>query len=304
MAYIQTVRGRIDPEALGVTLSHEHVLVDFGEGGGTRRWDRAEVIAAVTPWLLAARERGVRTVVECTPNYLGRDVRLLVALSEGTGMHLLTNTGLYKEPHLPPGLLALAPEALAARWIAEWEDGIDGTSVRPGFIKIAVNKGPLVPVQRLIVRAAALTQQATGLTVACHTSDAVSAHEALDIVESARMDPGRFIVVHAQNMPSEGEQDALAARGCWLSYDNIGGAPALDAYARLILHALDKGLLGRILISHDAGWYHVGEPGGGVLRPITVILDEFLPLLRRLGMDGALEQTLLVDNPRRAFEIA
>ncbi len=306
MATIQTVRGPIAPESLGMTLSHEHVMVDFAGAAvtGPHRWDRAEVVAKMMPWLLQARERGVRSLVECTPNYLGRDVRVLAALSEATGMHLLTNTGLYREPHVPEDVMSLAPEELADRWIREWEDGIDGTAVRPGFIKIAINKGALVPVQRLIVRAAALTHLSTGLTVACHTNDSPSAHEALDIVERAGMDPGRFIVVHAHNMPGAAEQDALAERGCWLSYDNIGGGQPISAYVDLVALAVERGRAERVLISHDAGWYHVGEPGGGVVRPITAISDEFLPALRRRGLGGPVEETLLVHNPRRAFAIS
>ena len=37
----------------------------------------------------------------------------------------------------------------------EFEEGIDGTGIRPGFIKIAVNPGPLIPIQQKMVRAAA-----------------------------------------------------------------------------------------------------------------------------------------------------
>jgi len=305
MPTVQTVRGEVDARDLGVTLSHEHVMVDFvgADRTGPHRWDVDEVVEVMTPRLREAQERGVRTLVECTPAYLGRDVRTLRRLSEATGLHIVTNTGLYREPHVPADAFDLSPEELACRWIAEWTDGIDGTDVRPGLVKIAVNPGNLLPIQRTIVGAAALTHLATGLAVACHTNDAVSAHEALDIVDRAGMDPARYIVVHAQNMPDPVEQDRLAARGCWLSYDNIGGGKGLEVYLDLVARALERGREDRVLISHDAGWYRVGEPRGGAQRPYTAIWDEFLPALAARGVDGRLAHRLLVTNPARALAI-
>lgn len=58
-----------------------------------------------------------------------------------------------------------------------------------------------------------------------------------------------------------------------------------------------------MLISHDAGWYHVGEPDGGAIRPFTAIFSELLPALRARGVDAGLEETLLVQNPARALTI-
>ena len=64
-----------------------------------------------------------------------------------------------------------------------------------------------------------------------------------------------------------------------------------------------RGLLGRVLLSHDAGWYHVGEPGGGEFRPYDTLLAEFVPALRAAGLTEAEVHRLTVDNPRDAFTI-
>jgi phosphotriesterase-related protein len=55
-------------------------------------------------------------------------------------------------------------------------------------------------------------------------------------------------------------------------------------------------LLGKVLISQDAGWYHVGEPGGGDYRGYTYIYTDFLPRL-----EPAWRRQLMVENPARAF---
>ena len=62
----------------------------------------------------------------------------------------------------------------------------------------------------------------------------------------------------------------------------------------------DAGLLDRVLLSHDAGWYRVGEPDGGEYRPHTAIFAHLLPQLRsRLG-DAAVTE-LFTRNPARAL---
>lgn len=306
MATIQTVLGPIAPEALGKTLIHEHIMVDFigATQTGPHRWDRDEVVCVMRPCLEALRAQGFTGFVDCTPAYLGRDVRVLARLAELTGLHILTNTGLYKEPHIPADAFGLPPEALAERWIAEWEQGIEGTSVRPGFIKIAVHPAALAPVQQTIVRAAAITHRATGLAVACHTAHDVAARQCLDLIEAEEMDPAHFIVVHADQIAEMDRHVELAQRGAWIEYDSIGNGPlSLDAHARMVMELVERGYEDQLLISQDTGWYEVGSPGGGTIRPYTILGEQFLPLLAELGATETLIEELLVANPRRALAI-
>jgi phosphotriesterase-related protein len=301
---IMTVRGPVEPERLGVTLPHEHVMVDFigAEKTGPHRWNADAVSRVVLPHLLNARNAGVAGFVECTPMYLGRDVRLLKRLSDASGLHIITNTGLYKEPYLPPYALREDADALAARWIAEWTDGIEGTGMRPGFIKIAVNPGKLVEVQRKIVRAAARCSRATGLTIACHTGHGGAALECLEILQEERVRPERFVFVHADAEAEARFHVEVAKAGAWVEYDAIGWRPLAD-HVRLITAFLAQGYGERLLLSHDAGWFHVGEPNGGDFKPYTPIVKELLPMLEREAVGRMMLRTLTVDNPRRALEV-
>jgi phosphotriesterase-related protein len=45
----------------------------------------------------------------------------------------------------------------------------------------------------------------------------------------------------------------------------------------------------------------VGEPGGGLFRGYTLLLEAFVPALRKAGLTEAQVKVLLVDNPARAF---
>ena len=94
---IHTVRGPIDVGQMGVTLVHEHVLVDFvgAEKVSRSRYDADEAFRTILPHLQELQARGCRTLLECTPAYLGRDPLLLRRLSEASGLHIVTNTGYY-----------------------------------------------------------------------------------------------------------------------------------------------------------------------------------------------------------------
>src|SRR5260370_24750229 len=78
-------------------LVHEHILVDFVGADRIRpgRYNRDEVFRIARPKLEAVRRLGCRRLLECTPNFLGRDPELLARLSGATGIQIWPNTGLY-----------------------------------------------------------------------------------------------------------------------------------------------------------------------------------------------------------------
>jgi len=303
---VMTVRGPVSPDELGVTLIHEHVLVDFvgADRVSPERYERDDAFRRALPFLRDVRRRGVRTFVECTPAYLGRDPRLLLRLALASDLHVVTNTGYYgaaNDKFVPAHAYDEDARQLADRWIAEYADGIDGTDVRPGFMKIGVDKGPLSAIDRKLVEAAALTHQATGLVVAAHTGDGEAAHAELDVLEARGVEADAFIWVHAQSEP---DADAIvrgARRGAWISLDGVTRSSAAKHLA-LVTTLAEADLLDRVLLSHDAGWYRVGEPGGGAYRPHTALFDHLLPTLRaRLGDEAATR--VLEHNPARALAL-
>ena len=300
---VETVRGPVSASDLGITLVHEHVLVDFvgADKVDRRRYDAEEAFRIALPHLVALKERGAGTLVECTPAWLGRDPALLRRLSEASGFHVVTNTGYYganQHTHLPAHAFEESAARLAERWSAEWRDGIEGTGIRPGFIKTGVDARPLSPVDRKLITAAALCHRSTGLRIHCHTGDGRAAMDILSVLDEQRVSPSALVWVHAQN-EKDGALHARAARaGAWIELDGIA-EESRDAHVSAVMALARAGLLARVLISQDAGWYHVGEPGGGRFRPYTFLFDGFLPALRRAGLTERDGRTLLVGNPAR-----
>jgi predicted metal-dependent phosphotriesterase family hydrolase len=303
---IQTAQGPVSADALGLTLIHEHVMVDFigAEDVSADRYDADEVFRVALPYLQQLRELGGRTLVECTPTYIGRDPALLRRLAEAGGVHLITNTGYYGAAHdkyLPPHAFTETAEQLADRWLRECESGLDGTGIRPGFIKIGVDTGRLSEVDAKLVRAAALVHQRTGLTIASHTGPGVPALAQIDLLEELGVSPRAWIWVHAQAEPDSAIHLQAARRGAWVEFDGI--APnTVERHVALVSAMREAGLLDRVLISHDAGWYNVGEPNGGTFRAYETLFTRFLPALGEAGFSEGEIRQLTVENPRRALE--
>ena len=314
--YVMTVSGPETPGKLGITLEHEHILVDFigADSTGYFRWNRDSVIEKVLPLVLEAKKKGVKTFIDCTPAFLGRDPWLLKQLAGKSGMIFITNTGYYgsgKNKYIPGSFYNETSGTIAAKWISEFEYGIEKSGVKPGFIKIAVeNDSVILPDHKKIVIAAGLTHLKTGMVIASHTGPEHLAFEQLAILGELGINPSAFIWVHAQKGSMEGVIDA-ARRGVWISFDNIRHRPSLESgstnsiewHADRILEMKNNGLLDKVLLSHDSGWYEPGKTGGGNINGYTDILDYLVPELKRKGFTTDEINRLLIKNPAEAFRI-
>lgn len=304
---ILTISGEISPEEMGLTLIHEHILVDFigADSTGYHRWDKDSVVQRVLPFLEEIKARGVNTLVECTPSYLGKDPILLKKLHEATGINFLTNTGYYgavEGKYLPSHAYSESAEELSKRWIAEFENGIEDTGIKPGFIKISVNSGPLLSqMDEKLVRAAAKTQKETGLLIVSHTGTWETAEAQIQVLKNEKVDLNHFVWVHAQNEKNFQKYMEAKNEGVWISLDGI--AWDVPGHMERVVFCKENGLLDHVLLSHDAGWYSPGEANGGDFKGYTALFDALIPLLKEKGFTQTELDLMLIQNPAKAFSI-
>lgn len=311
-AYIQTVTGPVEAESLGLFLPHEHLFTDLRGPltPGYAEDDPEAVAAALRPYLQAIEAQGVTAFVECSTVGVGRNIAVLRRLAAATPIRIVAPTGVYKEGFMLPDVLDLSAEALAERWVRDLTDGIDGTDSRAGFIKIAlVDDGPTEREVRNL-RAAALASRQTGAVVGCHTIGGAAARRELAILEAAGHDLSRFIWIHAHTERDAAVHVEAARRGVWLEFDAIGAPDwhPQDVLLEQVLAVLDAGYADHVLLSHDAGWYQPGAPGGQPqpqgIRGYTPLVDEFIPALLARGVTEATIRQLTVTNPARALALS
>lgn len=304
---IVTVTGEIPASAIGKTLHHEHLLVDFigADSISYERWNKDSVVEKVLPYLLEIKNLGYKTLVECTPAYLGRDPQLMKTLSEKSGIQIITNTGYYSAvggKFIPKHGFTETAVQLAERWIDEAKNGIEETGIYPGFIKISVEGKPLEEINSKVVEAACITHKATGLVIMSHTGLAVPAFQQLEILEKYGVSPTAFIWTHAQNEADFGKHIEAARKGVWIAFDNFNPGQ-VEKYVGFAQLMKKEGLLNKLLFSHDAGWYKPGEPNGGDFRGFTDIENLLIPSLEKSGLSQPDIYQIFNANPAEAFKV-
>ncbi len=303
---IQDLEGAHELVPDRIWLTHEHVLVDFIGADSIQpgTWNHDLIINEILPYFEELKAFNVNYFVDATPNYLGRDVLLLEKIAKKTGVRIITNTGLYganKNKFIPHYAQDMTAEDLAEMWINEYKFGINNTSIKPGFIKIAVdNSDTLSLMHQKLVKAAAITHLETGLTIASHTGKAKGLWPQLTILKENGVPPESFIWVHAQAEDNTDNYLKAAELGCWISLDGL--AWELEKHIDKILFAKRNGILDRVLISHDSGWYDP-QKENQTIKPFTNIFKKLFPALRSHGFTEDEINILMSVNPSKAFSI-
>lgn len=336
---VQTVLGPVPASQLGVTLTHEHLMVDLrchwrpsddpeaaflpvaAERLGRIRANPMAVrdnLLIDEPWVMADelsayKEAGGATVVDATPPGLGRDPRTLERLSAQTGVNVVAGCGYYTEAAHPPGLDARPVEDLAAEMVRDLTEGMDGGGPRAGVIgEIGVTAYPMRPSERKVLRAAALAQQEAGCAVVVHSAaGAESPFEVLEVLAEAGADLSRVIQSHLdERFRTDLDEFRRAAdMGANFGLDTFGRElyyqfrdrqhPSDEVRVEAVVMLLEAGLIDHILPSQDICFKHELTRYGG--HGYDHFLRRIAPRLRRRGVsEGELDRMLRL-NPARVL---
>ena len=311
MPQVNTVLGPVDASELGFMLTHEHITCSSAGVMETypEMLDKKALIEVAVEDLSKARAAGVESFVDITTMDLGRDVRLQAEVSRRTGVKIICATGTWLDS--PRSFWDKTPDTIASLWAREIEEGIEGTGIKAGVIKVATNE-TISDVEELMLRAAAKTQQRTGAPVSTHTPplSRVGA-EQLRILKEEGADPRRVYIGHVNSTLEKDYLTGMMDQGASLGMDHFfpggpPGTPDWEERARVIKELMAEGYGDRLMLSHDWNvgatsapcWYLSREdnPDGW-----TLISRKVLPRLKELGATEGDIQQLMVDNPRRFF---
>lgn len=314
MATINSVLGPMDTSDMGFTLSHEHVIVT---SAGIQQLypefiDRAGTIERAIRDLKTSYNEGLRTIIDVTTIDLGRDIRLLENVSRETGVNIICATGVWRD--IPRVFWAASPDDIAPLFIREIEQGIEGTGIKAGIIKVANDMGGVTEEGEIILRAAARAQKATGVPISTHTwAPERVGDQQVRIFEDEGVDLNRVYVGHSNDSTDIGYLTGLLEKGVWIGLDRYPGSrpelPNWEARTETAYKLMEAGFTDRIMLGHD--WSvslmianremraarDAGNPDGYLF-----ITRNVLPKLQELGASPQDIHKIMVDNPRRFFE--
>lgn len=296
---MQSVTGPIAADQLGVTLVHEHVLIDMYEVSLNSVGVLLHEPTAIDELGLLRKAGGV-TLVDQTTHGLHPDFEALRRVSLATGVQIIAGTGVYWRRFRPTWVESLTEDELAARFVTELTVGQGATGIRAGVIgEIATGHRDIDDVEARVFRAAAAAQGATGASIATHALFTSIGLAQLDLLERAGADPARVLIGHADTCPDEAYHAAVLARGAWLGFDTVGQLDKAtdDWRADRIAELAGRGYLGRLLISSDVCKRPALSVNGG--GGYAFVLTDFVARLRARGLTEADVDALLVTNPAR-----
>ena len=300
---IRTVLRDVKPEEVdGSILIHEHVSLGGTQWGIERpaiKWyDDVDLIARE---VAACKPSGVRCIVDTGTSDLGRRIDALRTIATRSNMHIVAGGGLHAKSDYPPGTFDKTADqiaddfyrlAIAERWGAIGEMGT-GTDM------------PMDPEERKALIAAAKLHQRTDLPIITHTSDGCGrcALDQVDLFDSAGVSLDRVVIGHLNDIKDQPAvvPMAIAKRGAYLGFDHSGKPddPRADEYVKTLLTLLDAGLANRICLSSDfANQKYLRKNGG---PGIDMTITNFVPRLKRAGIDDRTLRTILIENPRRVL---
>ena len=249
----QTVLGPIAGEAMGITLPHEHLLIDFGvmfkepEDERGRALARQPVTLETLGWVrqhfssnrdnlrlldeqvardeaLLYKHAGGATMVDPTNRGLSRDPQGLARVARATGLHIIMGSGYYVAAAHPADMDARTVDALAREIVDELTVGVGDTGVRAGFIGEIGTTHPWTDNEKKVVRAAVHAQRETGAPLMIHPGRHERLPlEVLDLVNKEGGDLRRTIMCHVERtIVDPAVLLELAATGVTLEYDLFG----------------------------------------------------------------------------------
>jgi len=305
VASLQTVLGLLPVSGLGMILPHEHLFTDLRgpDAPGYAQADVRDVIRRLRPHLEELKELRVTAMVEASTGGVGRNIQVLRAVAAALDFPVVAPTGAYREAFMPATLRSRSQEELRDWMVEEISEGIEGTGVRAGFIKLAASDEGLTALEERLLRAAAQAALRTGVAIASHTTVGATAVRQVQILEEEGLDARRFVWVHAHCEPDLQIHLRLARRGAYVEYDAIGSPDQPDSFFVGLIRRMWQGHCGtQVLLSQDAGWYQPGAEAP--IRGYGYLVRTFLPSLRQAGFDTAAVDTMMVENPQCAFAIA
>ncbi|MGV1046990.1 MAG: phosphotriesterase family protein [Solirubrobacterales bacterium] len=333
---IQTVLGPIEPDQLGPTSMHEHLLIDATvwhrpaaeeppedrvslRTRGYLQWNPLALAdnlviedeEQVTEELRAVRAAGGSGIVDLTVIGLGRRVDRLPAISRAANLHVMVGCGFYLHDSHPTWVEAAGVDELASFLIGELNDGIEDSGIRPALIGEIGTSAPITDREKKVLRAAGRAGAETGAAVNVHLDrEQAGALEAIAILVEEGMPADRIVCSHLDERLDWGYHQAVAETGAIVEYDTFGQEfyfgptdknPSDVERLEFVARMIEAGRRDQLVLGCDI-WVKVATARYGGMG-YEHLMKRIVPALSaELGLSAEEVDAIMVGTPRRLLE--
>ncbi len=314
---VETVRGPIAVAQMGRTLMHEHIFVldpaalqNYGRSWGASYWDEEREIEKAAAKLGRLRDVGIDTLVDPTVIGIGRCVPAIEKLNARIDLNVIVATGIFAFLELPLFFRLRSNDDLAAFFVRDIREGVDGTNVKAAFLKFAVEEHGLIADVPRIVQAIAVAHHETNVPIMVHTNAAAKTGlQALEALARESVDPRRVVIAHAGDSGDLDYVRAIAETGAAVGCDRFPGEHLRPLQDRIetVLDLLEQGYGDRIHLSHDGACFLdfvTGDPEVaqmGLEGDYLCVSETVVPALLAAGVTEQQIDEIMITNAARFF---
>lgn len=312
MPFVRTVLGDIEPEAMGLTYSHEHIVIEEGFSTIKNPDFILNDTKLISEELKEFYQYGGRTVVDTMPAASGRNVLKLAEVSRSSGVNIIAPTGIHLEIYYPPNhwRYHLPVDELTDLFVKDITEGIDEydynspvvkrTNHKAGLIKLATGDESFTAHQQKIFKAVVNAHRITGAPILTHTNSGKQAIEQVELFLKLGADISHVVLSHVDKRKDFAFHKELMQTGVYVEYDShFRWKSKTENWTYHLLEKLLPDYSDRIVAGMDMArntyWKsYGGKPG------LIYLLTDFKEELNSRGLQSYYEK-IFFSNPQKLF---
>lgn len=311
MSFVRTVLGDIAPHEMGLTYSHEHIVIEESFPTLSNPDFVLNDTNRITAELKEFYQLGGRTVVDTMPANCGRNILKLATVSRNSHVNIIAPTGIHLEKYYLPNhwRYHLSADELTTLFVKDITEGIDEfdygcpivkrTQHKAGFIKLATGDENITPHQQKIFEAVVHAHLQTGAPILTHTNSGKHAIDQVELFSKLGADLNHVVLSHVDKNKDLGYHKALMQTGVYVEYDSHFRWKTEDNWTYTLLEKLLPEYSDQIVVGMDMArntyWKsYGGKPG------LVYLLTTFKKEMEKRNLDNFFEK-LFFANPQRLY---
>ncbi len=232
MSFIRTVLGDISSEDMGLTYSHEHIVIEESFPTLANPAFILNDVARVSEELKELYQLGGQTMVDTMPAACGRNVLKLAEVSRTSKINIIVPTGIHLEMYYPPNhwRYHVSVDEMTDLFIKDITSGIDEfdynsplvkrTEHKAGMIKLATGDDKITPHQQMIFEAVVNAHLETGAPILTHTNGGKLALEQVELFHKLGANLNHIVISHVDKLMDLSFHKDLLQTGIYVEYDS------------------------------------------------------------------------------------